>query len=90
MRLGFQMSGGRVNASERRFPKHFLPCHVPRQLKQTARRVSEGCAQRWGKALEKKMEGNLEDARELEASDPLTILVDVSARSISLLFPSSR
>lgn len=41
MCLGFQMSGWQVNADECRFPKHFLPRHVPRQLKQTARRVTE-------------------------------------------------
>lgn len=61
----------RVNANEHRFPKHFLPRHAPRQLKQTARRVSESA--HGGKS--KKNEKKIEEAR---GSDPLTILVDVS------------
>lgn len=72
------MSGWRVNADERRFPKHFLPRHAPRQFKQTARRISES-ARTFAVESLKKMKRK---SKEL-SSDPLTILVDAS---LSLFF----
>lgn len=75
-----------TGADERRFPKRFLPRHVARQLKQTARRASESARARAPavespKNKEKKRlkEEKSKKRGSSEASDPLTILVGVAS-----------